>query len=117
MTATYQTMPSRATKLSFEPVAMKDHSEDMDSELKSNEDNQSDKTIPSEELLLSIVRMGSMTSIPKTICVDHQDEDIFFPPTNMESLLERCHNHLKHLPKPLDRQFIRKSQGSTKDTI
>merc|ERR1719186_811192 len=117
MTATYQTMPSRATKLSFEPVAMKDHSEDMDSELKSNEDNQADKTIPSEELLLSIVRMGSMTSIPKTICVDHQDEDIFFPPSNKQYLLERCQAQLRHLPKPINRQIRRKSYTPTKNLI
>merc|ERR1719186_1792611 len=58
-----------------------------------------------------------MTSIPKTICIDHQDEDTFFPPTNMKSLLERCHYHLRHLPKPLDRQLIRKSQTLTKDLI
>ena len=110
-------MPSRATKLSFEPIAFSDNSENIASEEKCKEENKANQNIPSEQLLLSIVRMGSLTSIPKTICVDHQDEDIFFPPSNKQYLLERCQAQLRHLPKPINRQFRRKSYTPTKDLI
>ena len=73
--------------------------------------------IPTEQLLLSIVRMGSLTSIPKTLCVDHQDEDISFPPTNATNLLPRCKTELGKMPNPIKRKFIRKSLAKTKDTI
>ena len=76
-----------------------------------------DETIPTEQLLLSIVRMGSLTSIPKTVSGDHQDENISFPPTNATNLLQRCKHELRTLPKPLKRQFRLKSLTFTKDTL
>ena len=76
-----------------------------------------DEGIPTEQLLLSIVRMGSLTCIPKTICIDHQDEDMSFPPTNARNLLERCKEELKCLPKAIERQFRKTSQRPHGDTI
>ena len=76
-----------------------------------------EEIIPTEQLLLSIVRKGSLTSIPKTLCVDHQDLDISFPPTNATNLLQRCKTELGKLPNPIKRQFGRKSLAKTKDTI
>ena len=73
-----------------------DHCE-TDIKMAKNEEKIDDGIIPTEQLLLSIVRMGSLTSIPKTISTDHQDEDVIFPPTNATYLIERRKEQLKEL--------------------
>ena len=44
------------------------------------EETSSEKDLPSKQLLLSIVRMGSLTSVPKNLCTDYQDDNIIFSP-------------------------------------
>ena len=93
-----------------------DHCE-TDIKMINNEEKFDDGKIPTEQLLLSIVRMGSLTSIPKTICTDHQDEDVIFPPTNATYLMERFKEQLKELPNPLRRQFRRRTITAPNNTI
>ena len=68
-------------------------------------DCDADSDIPTEQLLLSIVRMGSLTSIPRNLCIDHQDDNLVFPHTSSMLLLERCREQLAHLPKLFTRQL------------
>ena len=77
----------------------------------------SETNLPSKQLLLSIVRMGAMSSVPKTTITDHQDDDLFFPQSNMMHLLKRCHDELRDLPKPLQRNFRREMKGGSNKTI
>ena len=113
MTEIYQSIV--IPKLDYDQV---ESSDNMNSEAPTEQESQNHLIIPSEQLLLSIVRMGSLTSIPKTLCVDHQDEDIFFPPTCTANLLKRCQTQLKNLPKPMDRHTMKRSckssRGSTR---
>jgi hypothetical protein len=54
--------------------------------------------------------MGSFTSIPKVAGSDNQDDDLQFPKTTVQDLLERCKVQLQDLPKPFERK-IRGNSG------
>ena len=57
--------------------------------------------------------MGSFTSIPKVAGSDNQDDDLEFPNTTRQELLERCKLLLQELPKPFERKR-RANSGDTK---
>ena len=57
--------------------------------------------------------MGSFTSIPKVAGSDNQDDDLQFPETTVQDLLERCKVQLQDLPKPFERK-IRGNSGENK---
>ena len=82
-----------------------------------NDDTRSEEDLPSKQLLLSIVRMGSLTSLPKNLCTDYQDDNLIFRPSNREYLLKRCQNELKELPKPFSRYFTRELKANCNDTV
>jgi len=65
--------------------------------------------VPPKQLLLYLVRMGSFTSIPKVAGSDNQDEDLQFPQTTVEELLERCRTELTDFPAAFERKIRRKS--------
>lgn len=46
--------------------------------------------VPPKQLLMYLVRMGSFTSVPKVAGSDNQDDDLEFPQTTKDELLERC---------------------------
>merc|ERR1739838_707451 len=65
--------------------------------------------VPPKQLLLYLVRMGSFTSIPKVAGSDNQDEDLQFPQTTVEELLDRCRTELTDFPAAFERKIRRKS--------
>ena len=76
---------------------------------------ESETNLPSKQLLISIVRMGSMNSVPKTTISDHQDYDLFFLPSNMKHLLKRCQTKLSDLclPKTFTKKLCVVQSSST----
>jgi len=59
-----------------------------------------------EDVVMIEERMGSFTSSPaKLTKSDDQDEDLDFPTSNREELLDRCQDELEELPPALERDF------------
>lgn len=61
--------------------------------------------------------MGSFTSTPVVTAGDCQDDDLHFPETSEEDLLNRCREELVHLPQPLNRKFRKYSLQHTSPHI
>ena len=65
-------MAATCQEVTINSEKFKSYQIETDTEMKELTENE---TIPTKQLLLSIVRMGSLTSIPKTLCIDHQDDE------------------------------------------
>jgi len=65
--------------------------------------------VPPKQLLQYIVRMGSFTAIPKAKACNPND-DLDFPATTADQMLERCRLHLAGKPSP----FLRRLQAQAK---
>merc|ERR1719228_1445758 len=61
--------------------------------------------------------MGSMNSIPRYVCRDHQDDEIIFTTSNRKYLLEMCKKELRHLLNCFERKFSTKQEQVSKEEM